>query len=205
MVQNYIQYPQNQSNQFQTLKPNIKKIFLKNLFTVAGAILLIAIILLVVHFVVGLGIFMAIFETFGINIKPFTIFLYSFSVIIGISIFLLLGNYLVTGNLRYEFYQNKLIAYENALLVFINSKDIPYQNIVRVSYNNDGFFNTIFNSGTIVLELTGMKENKIELEFIDDIERTVQYIQNLIRESISTQQAQFTENYRIGNILNRGY
>jgi len=124
MVQNYIQYPQNQSNQFQALKPNIKKVFLKNLFTVAGGILSLVIILLVLHFSVGLDVFISIFETFDINIKPFTIFLYFFLVIIGISIFLLLGNYLVMGNLRYEFYQNKLITYENAFLVFTNPK--PY-------------------------------------------------------------------------------
>src|SRR3989344_424189 len=122
----------------------------------------------------------------------------------GSSIFLLLGNYLAARNLRYEFYQNKLIAYETAFLLFINSKEVPYQNIVRVSYNNDGIFNTIFNSGTIVLELSGMKENNIRIEFIDDPQQIVQYMQKLIRESMYVQQAQFIENSKIDNIINRG-
>ena len=91
----------------------------------------------------------------------------------------------------------------NALLVLINSSEIPYQNVIRISYNNNGIFNSIFDSGTIVLELSGMKENKVELEFIDNVEQITQYIQNIIRKFRSIQQAQFSENYRIGNILNR--
>ena len=107
------------------------------------------------------------------------------------------------GNLRYEFYKDKLIVYKNALLVFVNSKEIPYQNIAKTSYNNNGIFNSLFNSGTIVLELTGMRENKVELQFIDNVEQTMQYIQNLIMESMHLQQQRFMDKNKISNILDK--
>ena len=202
MVQNYIQFPQNQ-NQFRVLRPNIKKIHLKNLSTITGIVFLISVILLMLHLSVGLDIFLLVFEAFDITINPSMVLLSAVVGILTISALLMLGNYLAARNLRYELYQDKLIIYRNALLVFVNSKEVPYQNIVKISYNNNGIFNSLFNSGTIVLELTGMGENKVELQFVDNIQQTTQYIQNLIREYMNIQQAQFTENYKIDNILNR--
>ncbi len=203
MEQTYNQFPQKQTAQFQTLKPNIRKIFFKNLFSIAGAVALIITILLIFNWLVGLDIFLITFETLGIDFDSYTILLYFIVVIIVISISLLLGNYLIARRLRYEFYQNKLIVYTNAFLIFINSKEIPYQNIVKISYSNNGIFNRLFGYGTIILDISGMKEDKIELEFVDNVEQTVQYIQNLMRGFMYAQQAQFTENYKIGNILNR--
>jgi hypothetical protein len=201
MVQTNTHYPQ--QAQFQTLKPNIKKIFFKNLFSIAGSVALIIGILLVFNWLVGLDIFLVTFEAVGIDIDSYAILLYLILVIVMVSIFLLLGNYLVARNLRYEFHQNKIIVYTNAFLVFINSKEIPYQNIVKISYSYNGIFNKLFDYGTIILDISGMKEDKIQLEFIDNVEQTVQYIQNLMRGFMYTQQAQFTENYKIDNILNR--
>ena len=202
MVQNYIQFPQNQ-NQFRVLRPNIKKIHLKNLSTITGIVFLISIILLMLHLSVGLDVFLLVFEAFGITVNPSKVLLSAIVGILAVSALLMLGNYLAARNLRYELYQDKLIIYKNALLVLVDSKEIPYQNIVKISYNNNGIFNSLFNSGTIVLELTGMGENKVELQFVDNIQQTAQYMQNLIREYMNIQQAQFTENYKIGNILNR--
>ena len=202
MVQNYIQFPQSQ-NQFRVLRPNIKKIHLKNLSTIASAVFLISIILLTLHFFIGLDIFLLVFEAFNITINPFVVLISAIIGIFAISMSLLLGNYLVARNLRYEFYKDKLIVYKNALLVFVNSKEIPYQNIAKTSYNNNGIFNSFFNSGTIVLELTGMRENKVELQFIDNVEQTMQYIQNLIMESMYLQQQRFMDKNKISNILDK--
>lgn len=203
MVQTYVKYQQDQNNQFRVLNPNIKKIYLKNLFTVAGAVFLIAGFLLMLHLTIGLDVFLFVFEVFNIEIDPLPLLLFAILGVVSISIFLLLGNFLVAKNTRYEFYQNRLILYKNTLLVFTETKEILYQNIIKITYNKDGIFNSLFNSGTIILELTAMKEGKAELEFIDNIEQTVQYIQKIITEFRNIQQAQFAENYKIGNILNK--
>lgn len=203
MVKEYIPFSKNQNNEFKTLKPNIKKIFSKNIFSVVGAVLLIIIVLSVVNWFFGLDIFLAPFETWDVSINPSKILLYAILTIVAVTIFLLIGNYLVTRNVRYEFYQDKLILYKNLFLIFIKSKEIPYQNITKISYNNDSIFNKIFNSGTIVLDLSGMKESKVELEFIDNVTENVKYIQGIVQEFKSIQQAKFTEDYKIGEILGK--
>ncbi len=202
MVQ-YIQNPQNQILQYQTLKPNIKKIFLKNFINFFIILFSISIVLFIINLQVGLDVFLLPFKTFGIDISTYSMLLYLISIIIGIFIFLLLVNYLIASNSRYEFNHNKLVLYENVFLVFIKSEEIPYQNIVKVTYNKNGVFNKILNSGTIVLELTGMKEDKIKMEFIDNVEQTAEHIENIRRRFMYIQQAQFTEKYRVDNILNR--
>jgi uncharacterized membrane protein YdbT with pleckstrin-like domain len=181
-----MQYQENQNKQFQIIRPNIKKIYLRNLFSIIGAVLLIIILLWITNILVGLDVFLVPFETFGDAPTQFEILFYPTLVIVGIILYLLIGNYLVNINVRYEFHEDKIIAYENVLLVFINSKEIPYQNIVRVSYNNNSIFNKIFNSGTIVLELSGMKEDKIKIEFIDNAKEIIQDIQNRICKFNST-------------------
>ena len=173
------------------------------MFNIASVVLLIIIILLIFHWQVGLDLFLELFEIFDVSFNPSKIWLYSISLILGVTLLLLLVNYLVVGKLRYEFYQSKLVVYENTFLVFVNPKEIPYPNIVKISYNNDGIFNKVFNSGSIVLELSGMKEDKFKLELIDNIEQNVKYLQSLIQQFKNIQQAQFTENYKINKILDR--
>mgnify|MGYP001594999124 CR=1 FL=1 len=201
MIQNYPQYTQN--IQFQTLKPNIKKILLKNLFKIISAVLLIVALFLLVHWQVGFDVFLVAFEVFGIKINQPSILIYLILSIVGVAMLLFLSNYLAASNLRYEFYQNRLIAYENSFLVLIKSIEVPYQNIVKVSYHYNGIFNRILNSGTIILELTGMKEDKIEMHFVDNVQQIVQFIENMRRRFMFAQQAQSTENYRVGKIINR--
>ena len=203
MVENYIQNTQNQSNRFQVLKPNIKKLFLKNLSNLIAIVLLIIILLLVINRQVGLGALLIPLETIGISINSSSIISFFILIILGIFVFLLGGNYLVAINSKYEFYSNKLVAHQTAFLIFVKSKDVPYQNIVKVSYNRDGFFDRIFNSGTVVLELTGIKEDRIRMEFLDNAEQTAGYIDSIRRRFASIQQAQFAEDYKMGKIVNR--
>ena len=202
MVQNYIEFPQNQKV-ILTIKPNVSKIFLKNLIGISGVLLLVIVILWIVNLQVGLGVFLDVLKVFGLAIDPSSVLYYSIMFALGVSCLLLIGNYLANAKLRYEFYQNKLVAYLNSILVLTYSKEIPYTNISRVLFNNKGILNSILNSGTIILEMSGTGNERMELKFIDNVENVVQSIQNAIKEFASIQQAQFTENYRIDRIMNR--
>lgn len=201
------QQPAKKNSKFQTLKPNIKKIFLKNTFNVLGIALLITIIILLLHFTVGLGIFLIPFESIGVTVDTSRLLLSAISSVFVIIIFILVANYLITQKVKYEFHFDKIIFYENHFL-YLKKKQIPYLNIIKVLYNDEGIFNKLFNSGTIVLELTGMKEAKAELEFIDNVEQNVKYIQNLIKKSrlkhvYPIHDPQFDEAHRIKKILDQ--
>ena len=125
----------------------------------------------------GLGTFLEIFSAFGITVSPSKVLLYFVIAVVSASFFILIISYFAAKNIRYEFYKNKMVAYQSSLLVLVNSKEIPYQNIARVSYSKQGFMNNIFDSGTIAMQLSGLKEESIKLVFIDNIEQVLQYIQ----------------------------
>ncbi|MBI3027050.1 hypothetical protein HYY70_02965 [Candidatus Woesearchaeota archaeon] len=201
-MQDYVEFTPRKA-EVKVLKPNIKKVFLKNLIGVVSFLLLASVILVIFNSLVGLDIFFVIFEVFGIAISQSALLGYMILIILAISALLLGLSYLANANLRYEFYQDKLILYENNLLVFVNSAEIPYKNIVKISYDNSGVFNKIFNSGAVILDTSGIKSNTIKLNFIDNAEQTAQYIHSLISEFASIQQAVFTENYKIGKIVDK--
>ncbi len=78
---------------------------------------------------------------------------------------------------------------------------MPYENISRVLYSDNGFFNTLFHVGTVTLELSGMKKPKVELEFIDNPEESAGLIQSAVRQAMLRKQDQFTNEQRIKKIV----
>ncbi|MFW6014234.1 MAG: hypothetical protein ACOCQG_03595 [Candidatus Nanoarchaeia archaeon] len=198
MVENYIQYKETQNEQVQTLMPNLLKMILDKLFTLVALILLLAFILLFLHYFIDLSTYMALLEIFNINfdieISLSIVLLGLFFLLLGILSLIFLWSYLVTSNKKFEFYQDKLVIYENAFFVSLKTKEIPYENILRITFNSDGLFNTLFNTGKIVLELSAMEEEKVELEFIDNIKQNVQSINKKIRESLARQYEKIEQN-----------
>ncbi len=184
------------------LKPNLKKVVLKNLRNIIGAVFLIELVIFIVQRQVGFEIFGDILESFGIKANAKVILLIMILSVVIIAIFLLLGAYLAARNFRYEFYQDKLIAFENAMMIMVKSKEVSYDNIVRILYNLGGFLNKA-ESGSITLYLSGTDRNKIELAFIDNVKQTAENIQDMISRFRAVKQAQFTESYKINKILNK--
>ena len=187
----------------KTVRPNIHKVFVKNLLYVSGIAAGIILLLVYLNSTVGLDVFMTVFDAFGINVDPGALLSLTIMIFIGIVIVFLAGSYLSITNLRYEFYDNHLRMFEPTLLLFLTHKDISYKNIVKISYNYDGIINKVFKSGEIVIDVTGMKEGFVKMEVIDDTEPLVQQLLKIVQEYNSLQQMQFQENYRIGNIMKR--
>ena len=197
-------YPQsNVQGPVLVLKPNIRKVVFKNLRNIIGAVFLIEIIIFIVQRQVGFGIFGDVLGAFGIKANAGAILWIMILSVMIIAIFLLLGAYLAARNFRYEFYNDKLLAFENAMMVMIKSKEISYENVVRILYKTGDFFDKASGSGTITLYLSGTDKNKIELIFIDNVKQTAENIQSIISRFRYVKQAQFAESYKIGNILNK--
>jgi hypothetical protein len=202
-VQEYIHYEVNAYDSLKTIRPNVGKIFLDKLLTIGIVIILLVAAIIFVNSIVGLGIFLDILQTFNINVSSADILLGIILIIIVGAGLILLVNYLANKNVRYEFYKDRIRVCETQAFVIIQCKDIPLKNITRITYNYEGTINKILHSGTIILDITGMKETKQELRFVDNIEETVQYIQKILQEYQSLQQMQFQENYKIGNIMKK--
>src|SRR3989338_4722905 len=170
------------------LKPNIRKVVLGNLRNVIGAVFLIEMMIFILEWQVGLEIFSEVLGSFGVKINAdAALWMIVLSVII-VAIFLLLGAYLVARNFRYEFYNDKMIAFENSMMVMVKSKEVLYDNIARILYNLGGFLNKA-DSGSITLYLSGTDISKIELVFIDNVKQAAESIQSMISQFRSVKQA----------------
>lgn len=181
------------------IKPNIKKAFELNLLIVGAIVALIIAILIYLHIIVGLDIFLDTFGMLGIKISPLTLLGQSIFLIIFITTLLLILNYITLGKITYTLYPDKLVYSQSFFVVHIHNKTVPYSNIAKITYKNRVFLNT----SNIILELTGMKENKVELSFIDNSEEVVKKIQDLIRRYRANYYAQYTQDYRYQNIMDR--
>ena len=185
-------------------KPSIRKVILTSIVKIVAFVLLLIIILVILQISVGLNVFSNILAPFGIAIQGSDVLLWSIVVIFIASFFILGWIYLSIINERYEFFDDKMIAYKNALLLFTNSKEIPYPKISKVWFENKGFFDGLFNTGTIILDLAGMTEKELKMEYMDNLEEASDKIQQIMRSYQLKEQAAYTEKYKIDGLLNRG-
>jgi len=190
---------------FPDIKPNTKKVFLMNSVKVGSAALVVVLVAAVFIKLVGGEFLVEIFEGLGfsVEVKFWQVFLWFIVAVAGILAVLLVLNYITVGSLRYEFQPDKIVCYSCIFYILINSKDVPYENIVRINFDYKGFFNSMFNTGTITIELTAMKEREVKMEFIDNAEQVAKFIQRKVQEYKSQYYAQRAEEYRVDKVLSR--
>lgn len=187
-----------------TLKPNKAKLIFSTGLTLLIYLAIVIGIIILLNKYVSLDVFFEGLQAIiNINITAadlikFVIYIFIFVIIVSI-----IGNFIAGANIKYEFYRDKFVMYTNAALIFVNKKEISYQNINNVSYTNNGIFDKLFNCGKIIFELRGMKESKVVLDYIDDVEQTTKDIESLIKQDIFTQITQFQQNNRVENIMSR--
>lgn len=188
-----------------TLKPNIKKVFIHNILEVVSAAIVLIGISVLFNYFVGFDILTPIFETFGMSVEVNTtkVLLWFSGTALVVAAALLVVNYLILANVRYEFYPEKIVKYRTAFFIIINSEDISYGNISRVSYNYSGLINWLLKTGTVNVELTGTKKNNLKMEFMDDPQRVSGYVQRCIALYKSKYYAERTEDHRLGKIMGR--
>ncbi|MDP7179671.1 MAG: hypothetical protein QF824_00165 [Candidatus Woesearchaeota archaeon] len=189
-----------------TIRPNFKKIFIVNATKVTLAIA--TVIFLVVFFKneIGFDVFTDVLQglELGIEFDPTQIIYFLVGGVVLVYIGLLVFNYMLLQNIRYELLQDKLISYVTAFFILLDSKEIHYKNIARISFDTDGLINGLLNTGHITLELSAMNEKTFTIEYVDNPEQVAQYLQQLIRYFNSNEYAQQGANIRVGNILEEG-
>lgn len=179
------------------IKPNIKKAFIRNILIVGGIVFLVIIVLLCLNSVVGLSIFLDVIGVLGIVISPLAVLAYFIFFVLFFTALSLILNYVTLGKIGYTLYQDKMVYSESFFIVHISDKVIPYANITKISYEKKPFLNT----AKIILDLTGMKQDKVTLNFIDEAEEVVSKLQELVREYRAKYYAKYSQEYRYQNIM----
>ena len=188
--------------QIAELKPNVKKlcmlssieIMIVSAVTIGFAIWL--------DSVINFNQLFEIFQEFGAPPAQSSVLLrWLILIAIGLTIIILILNYLTLGKVRYVFYEDKLIYYNNFLIMEISKTEIPYANITKVSVDQP---NTIKNAD-IKLELTGMKKKDIILKFIDNAAKVAAGIQNIINKYRANYYAQYARDYTLQKTAERDY
>lgn len=178
------------------IKPNVKKQFILNLLFVFGVVSLIVVMIVYFETTVGFDVLFGSFEAIGVSLSPGRPITYAiFLTIIFGSIFLIL-NYLTLSKIHYTLYKDKLVYAKSMFFAHIPDLEIPFSNISKVTFQKKAL-----NTGTITIELTGMKEPKVEMKFIDNPEEVVNRIHQLIQEYRARYYAKYTQEYKIQNIM----
>jgi len=189
------------------IKSNALKISLRRMFMFFGLLLLIGGGVLMIHYTAGLDVFITPLEAFNIDVNPVEIIPVvvggAAAAIIIVIVLIIAITYLGKAGERFEFRQADLVAKKGGSIG--GPQIISYQNVTRISCQKDGVFNTVFNCGDIILELTGLDKSSIMIECADSPERYVQALQRLIHRTQAVQQARFSEQQKIGLILDRKY
>lgn len=185
------------------LKPNVKKVTLLNVSKVAFAVILVLGIVFYLSMLIDLSIFKEAFG-FSENEMPTlsqVITNFILAVVVA-SIITVIISYMSIGKRQYVFFPDRMEKYTNFLIFNVGKEIIPYNNIASIRVDMS-FSDHLIKSGTIILELTGMKKKSVALEYIDNAEGYLPYIQKLLNENKMRQTTGYQFNQKIEETLDR--
>ncbi|TKJ17051.1 hypothetical protein CEE44_00765 [Candidatus Woesearchaeota archaeon B3_Woes] len=183
------------------LKPNATKVFFLNFLKVISIAIVLGGLFLILKYTIGFEMFLIPFEAFDVEVSiPSGLVYYFFGGTLGLALLLGGSNYLSFRGVRYNVYNDNITIMKG----FVSSPMvIPFQNIQRITPNKNGIFKSILNFGSVVFELSGLKEKEIKLNYVDKPNEIASYLQKLINKSAQLKQAKFSETYRLDKITDR--
>jgi len=181
------------------IRPNIKKAFISNILMVSVIVALIIGTMIFLNNVVGLGVFLEVFSQFGVEVSTSSVLMWFIILVFLFTALLLFLNYASLGKVRYTLYPDKLVYSKSFFIFEVDDKEIPYANIAKISYEKKSFL----DASKVIVDLTSMKEDKLEMDFIDDAEEVVGKMQGFIRSYKARYYAQYSQDYKYQNIMEK--
>jgi len=181
------------------IKPDSKKIILFSFSKVIGILLLFGSLLWFLNSLIDLKWLFSIFKEFGFEMD-FSALMPTLSIGALLLATGLVLEYMTLSKLRYVFYQDHFTYYQNFLIFQVSEIDIPYHNIVKITFERM----TLFNAGNIDLELSSMKQKSVTLKFVNNVEQAAKDILQIINNYRATYYAQKSAEYKYDQILNKG-
>jgi len=191
--------------QLRFVRSNLVKVMVSVLIKEFAVIFIIAVLVFTLHLSLGLELFSEILEYFGIELDIAPILLFGFGILAIISVIILLSQFMVARLTYLEIGADKIIVNKIGGFMSGVSDEVPYQNVVGLTYDDSGFINSILKTGSIIISLSGSRESKVTIRFVENAGQFAQEIQNLMNRFKSIQQSEFYEDYRYNNIGYKEY
>jgi hypothetical protein len=185
------------------VNPNAGKEFVKSLLTIFVLVIIIIGVLLFLQAQVGLGFVLDIFSAFDIQTSATIVTLTASLIFVAGAAILLLFNYMNIRNQKYAVYNDRIDFTGTEAFLFLHKEVIPFQNITRITFSNDGIMNKLLSCGEVKLELSGLKIPSILLESIDGPDRLTELIQQKINQYNMQKQMQYQEQTKIEGIMRK--
>jgi len=160
------------------ISPNLTKAQLLNLLKIFlytfSAVIFVLVFMYIIGTAVELTVLKEVLLLVGINLDN----IFSSAIKIFAALFLAsitIGVMMVYANLYKKtiyFYSNKLEYYEKG-----NYQSIPYKDVTSVNYSKN-----FFKGDILILKLTG-GEQKIEINFVDDVEEKCKLLNNIVKSA----------------------
>jgi len=99
---------------------------------------------------------------------------------------------------RYEFNPEEVVHFKNFFFANTGQEEIHYTNVATVTYEK-----SFLGTGTINLGLTGLEKDKYSIKFINNPAEASKQIQSLINEARQREYANYAQQQRYDQIVNR--
>lgn len=189
------------NQQSYKITPSARRAFSYFLFLTVIVLFIFGVLYLINRFVTDLVVIFSFLDFFeggsAVFIKYLAIIAGS---IIGAVVLL---NYLSLKSSSYCFYNDRLEVNKVAALLFRNTTNVSYSDIINVVCEKKGFLNGIFNLQTIKIFLTDSSKPPIELNFVEDAEQKIVDIKSLVEKYKYVKQSGIYEKEKIDNIVDK--
>jgi hypothetical protein len=187
------------------IKPDVKTVCLINVIKVVAAVVIIVAVVTYLGQLVDFGI---IGESIGITSQDLpetgqVVMNFALAAMLA-SLLTFVVSYLSASKRQYAFFPDHVEIYDNFLIFNVSQKNVPLLNVVSVRASREGE-KKIFGLGKVVIELTGLQEKSADLDDLRNPEQFLPYIQRLVDQHKSAEQAQFTYNQNIQRTLDKKY
>ncbi len=183
--------------------PNAGKEFLKNLLSIFIIVIIIIGLLMFLQTQVGPDLVTDILAVFEVEVNMGMINLVLILIFVIGAAALLLFNYASIRNQRYLLLNDKLEFTGTQALIMVHKESIPFNNITRITFTNEGLMNKLLSCGEVKIELSGMKIPSITLESIDHPDQLTEMIQQKVNQFNMQRQMQFLEQKKIEGIMKK--
>lgn len=185
------------------LRPNVSKVLMMNTLKILSGVFLLIILFFILEFAVRLSVFNEILAVFGIHILPNILLTSGVAMVLVLAFIILIYSYLSVMNMKIEFYETKFRFYKPYMLIFRQSGNSSYENIVKVNFEKKGFFDDLFNTGSIVMDVSLIGEPNLRMDYVDNPKERCQQIMDIVRAYNLKTQAHYMAKHKRKTMLEK--